>query len=357
MLYAFVQNYFVSLAMVVYMLVFICTNNLLPKQVTKQFTKATITALLLIIVDNIELWTATFEHPTMLRVLMSAIGYSLRPFVLLSVLSFLSPEKKRRHHVYAGIVTINSIVVFSALFTDLAYSYSVTNEFIRGPLGYTTHIVCIILLTVVLIESCIAFKRKRLSELLIIFAINIIMITAIVLESLYQFEGIGTGGMIASILFYFLNYHSQNLRRDTLTGCYNNTSFRLDTDKLSAQIDGVIVVDMNNLKEINDTLGHAAGDSALIEMVQIIENILPASCRLYRIGGDEFAIVCTSMWKFEIDTFIQKVSAEMEKTDISWSMGLAYKDVDFKTMMRKADEAMYAQKKEMKERRKARKTT
>src|SRR5262249_38526736 len=57
---------------------------------------------------------------------------------------------------------------------------------------------------------------------------------------------------------------------------------------------GVLFIDLDGFKGVNDTLGHAAGDQCLAKVVELIGNSVVCKGTLYRIGGDEFAVICLS---------------------------------------------------------------
>ena len=79
---------------------------------------------------------------------------------------------------------------------------------------------------------------------------------------------------------------------DRLTSFYNRNRFIQDVSELkeSPKSVGVVYLDVNGLKEVNDSLGHDAGDRLLKECADIMKHTA-ASELLYRIGGDEFVII------------------------------------------------------------------
>ncbi len=89
--------------------------------------------------------------------------------------------------------------------------------------------------------------------------------------------------------------HSLSLR-DDLTGLYNLRGFRLLAEPLlllahrSGQPFSIIFLDLDNLKQINDALGHQAGSAFLVEMAEILRETFRETDVLARIGGDEFAV-------------------------------------------------------------------
>jgi GGDEF domain-containing protein len=79
---------------------------------------------------------------------------------------------------------------------------------------------------------------------------------------------------------------------DSLTTMNNHRAFRTDvTTTLSTpQALGLLLIDLDAFKAINDTHGHPFGDRVLQEVAERLQAILDPGCRAYRLGGDEFAI-------------------------------------------------------------------
>lgn len=88
-----------------------------------------------------------------------------------------------------------------------------------------------------------------------------------------------------------------NLRRasfyDSVTGSLNRQAYAdgLGLEAAMTAHGSVLMLDMDNLKEVNDEHGHAAGDVALRYLVEVLRGALRASDKLYRWGGDEFMVI------------------------------------------------------------------
>jgi diguanylate cyclase (GGDEF)-like protein len=80
---------------------------------------------------------------------------------------------------------------------------------------------------------------------------------------------------------------------DALTGAFNRRAFEdgAGLDALGGRPGTALVLDMDNLKRVNDTAGHAAGDALLCRLVDTLRGCMRASDRLYRWGGDEFLLL------------------------------------------------------------------
>jgi diguanylate cyclase (GGDEF)-like protein len=115
----------------------------------------------------------------------------------------------------------------------------------------------------------------------------------------------------------------------------------------------VLMMDLDRFKEINDSLGHYAGDVLLQELGARLEGVLRASDTVARLGGDEFGVLlpgrCDAV---EMGTVLAKISAAVEQPIVlqnlplttEASIGVAFfpedgEDVD--TLLRHADVAMY----------------
>ena len=95
-----------------------------------------------------------------------------------------------------------------------------------------------------------------------------------------------------------LNNEKELARRDELTGVKNKTAYNETEKTMQESIDSgaerlsfaIVVCDSNNLKKINDTEGHVAGDEYLRQSAMLLCDIFDHS-PVFRVGGDEFAIL------------------------------------------------------------------
>lgn len=143
-----------------------------------------------------------------------------------------------------------------------------------------------------------------------------------------------------------LEYQS---RHDPLTGLYNRFQYLQDTwDSGEFQSAAVVFCDINGLKQINDTLGHSAGDKAIIRTAEILRSCFPQA-RLYRLSGDEFVVLCLDM---DQEVFLEKFHAAQRvfqaESSRGVSLGYAWSEHirDMELLCHQADEAMYQAKAE-----------
>lgn len=132
---------------------------------------------------------------------------------------------------------------------------------------------------------------------------------------------------------------------DALTGLYNRYQFENCLHEFSTCENtplAVLLFDLNDLKVQNDQFGHAAGDDLLKVTASILKK---HSQNVYRIGGDEFALIETDFTDEQVEALRRDIHAEMQASKIAIASGLA-KGVanDIEQLVAQADSAMYADK-------------
>ncbi|OHD56292.1 MAG: hypothetical protein A2Y33_00555 [Spirochaetes bacterium GWF1_51_8] len=159
---------------------------------------------------------------------------------------------------------------------------------------------------------------------------------------------------------------SEFVLRDELTGLYNRRGFDiLSEHKLNhaRQFDIATMVfyaDLDNMKWINDTLGHNQGDNALRDISLILIKTFRNMDVIARMGGDEFAVFITPSGKFTPDVIIGRFYENLEyhnrsanrEYNLSVSCGVAMNDdknnIEVAVLLKQADETMLAEKRKKK---------
>ena len=137
---------------------------------------------------------------------------------------------------------------------------------------------------------------------------------------------------------------------DTLTGTLNRRAMQNRMKKLETRRTkpfGVVNIDLNGLKVVNDLEGHEAGDKLLIQAGELLRKVFYQE-DIFRTGGDEFVIITSGI---DQETFYRKVKRlrdDAEKNSkVSFAVGEFWSEgeQDMKAVFRYADERMYADKK------------
>ena len=134
---------------------------------------------------------------------------------------------------------------------------------------------------------------------------------------------------------------------DTLTGLPNRNSYTRYIDRLQDAAPsslGVLVADINGLKQINDRFGHKKGDEAVRRMAQILGKHF-SSESIFRLSGDEFVVLCADLPYERFLDRIRLVETEFEKESEFSGVSVGYTwadaDIDVQSLVNHADELMF----------------
>ncbi|EAR59775.1 sensor domain-containing diguanylate cyclase [Neptuniibacter caesariensis] len=139
---------------------------------------------------------------------------------------------------------------------------------------------------------------------------------------------------------------------DDLTGLYNRRGFMTVAShytvlaKRSGLSLGLLYLDMDGLKEINDQQGHSAGDQALRTLATAIRSVIRENDVPARLSGDEFVILAVARDKIELDTLSERIRSVMKENSLSVSVGGVLIDAGrtLEEWLQLADKKMYEHK-------------
>ncbi len=144
---------------------------------------------------------------------------------------------------------------------------------------------------------------------------------------------------------------------DGLTGVYNRTKYIQEVNNHYSKCGriGVLFFDINNLKQVNDFRGHEFGDILIKGLTEGIAPYENENCRCYRIGGDEFVLICEGQNEKEINALYHRIGTTLhgkvldEQIELSIAIGIAFGNgEDIEQIIKEADEDMYSKKAEIK---------
>ncbi|MCP3056965.1 sensor domain-containing diguanylate cyclase, partial [Aurantimonas marianensis] len=145
-------------------------------------------------------------------------------------------------------------------------------------------------------------------------------------------------------------------KHDVLTKLYNRSFFVDELNRLERKGPGpvsVVVVDLNGLKSINDSLGHAAGDALLRRAGEVLNEAVAKPCHAARIGGDEFIVLMPASSEAEgremmiaIQDLVEVNNQFYSGTALSFSLGMAtaMPSERLEDTIKRADARMYESK-------------
>ncbi|MCX7773093.1 MAG: GGDEF domain-containing protein [Clostridia bacterium] len=212
--------------------------------------------------------------------------------------------------------------------------------------------------------ACTVFGFFILTDILLYYFASVPKMSS---HSFFQIGMLGfilvTGSSLGENLFHLREIHIRNdlllslAYTDGLTRLKNRRSFDDMIEALNSHLDQedaihLIILDINNLKTVNDKLGHSQGDCLILEGVKLLRETLGKLGEIYRIGGDEFCVIIRGMEEEAINDTLSELfekidrfnsTAHMFSISIAYGMAAYQKGVDtaLNSVFVRADRAMY----------------
>jgi diguanylate cyclase (GGDEF)-like protein len=169
--------------------------------------------------------------------------------------------------------------------------------------------------------------------------------------------------LLALAIYVVARYHLHKVhmsRTDQLTQTLNRAEFQRQVQRHLRQKDrgfALLIIDLDNFKDINDTYGHLVGDTILVETAERMKRAVRGSDLISRVGGDEFMILLLGLTEQNaLNAFLKRLR-EMVEQDVPMgeslclhgglSVGYALyprEGQDFDTLYQTADQRMYEDK-------------
>lgn len=288
----------------------------------------------------------------------------------------LATQMRLRNHwltVMKGILIANTLFQIVGAFFGWVVALDDQCRYSHGPLyivyiGVSFSIIILVVIEFVLYGS--AFRRQNRFSL---YAILVFVITGILMQEALPFRlrtsyltlTIGAALMFihySEFSFQAMDDHltAQQIQIDTdaLTGVFSRNAYSRALNRLNAaerlpEDFAAFTIDINGLKEVNDTLGHEAGDELIIGAARCIEWALDGLAVCYRTGGDEF-VALGELSGDQAEMVLSRIHRETARWQgesnarLSLSVGYAlcddYPGLSAEKLVREADLQMYAAK-------------
>lgn len=338
-----------ALIVVLYMTI---NNEMIPENKRKQLSYAIITTITVIgsecITNILEINEPSYWH---IIIFVNVVGFSLSPIIPVQLALAIRSEYKPVANLQYIVGILNAIVVFLTPITGWIFKYSVETGYERGN-QFWIYVVSygfgiLILFSAIFKSSIASYDRQRF----LMPAIFTFVIAGTSVQVIVPDVHITWICVAFSIVIYYAFICESNNRLDSLTNLYNRRMFDVATKRFSRGGEGTIIVfDVDEFKDVNDTFGHLYGDYCLSKIGELIRNSFLEIGIGYRMGGDEFCVICQSANEFQtrklLDEFIKNISYIRKKDEffptVSYGIGHFGKDnMDFEEALVNADCNMY----------------
>lgn len=280
-----------------------------------------------------------------LRIVLMAIRYSATPLLVAQIVYTVTKGQKWYLFLPAAIFTV---LDFISIPTGIVFALDDANKLVRGPLGmlpYAGAGVYGFYLVYNLWRRHTGQRTDTVPIIFFAFAFSSGLILPFIIGK--EYAQVFCATIAVSMFVYYVFTLLQLTKRDPLTGLLNRQAYYADTRNEPETINALLSVDMNGLKAINDNEGHKAGDLALTTLAKCFIEAAKHKYRVYRVGGDEFVIVCRKCKEQDVQALSSRIHENVAKTQYSCSVGYCYSKTGSSSideMLTASDENMYAEK-------------
>lgn len=321
------------------------TTVFLEKNTIRRMYVLIIVIFLLSIAVFEEFYLADLGELPEIRTILMAIRYSTTPFIIAQVIYTLA--EKTRWFVFIPAIIL-AVINFISIFTGIVSSIGEDGTLQRGTLWYLPYIgagaYSFFVIYILLKRS-----NKELMEIIPICFLGIAFFSGLIFPFIFgsDYSRIFCT-TVAVALYIYYEYSILTLtKKDALTGLLNRQSYYANIVNNPQDITAIVSIDMNGLKPLNDNYGHATGDEALIALAQCFTQALGHGQKCYRVGGDEFVIICRRNTEKDVMQLIERIRDAVGKTKYSCSIGYSYNADASETvddMLKASDKMMYEEK-------------
>lgn len=305
------------------------------------FTSIALSTTILLFSDSIN-WMVDGHPQEFLHAVNSivvAIYYFLH-FVVLSlwilyVWTVVHRDKRipnRLYYILGAISAAFLLLIVSNAWNGELYSIDENNTYHRGALFLPFAASCFLFLSFALFLTVLNRRSLTREVFATLMLFPVLPIVGAATQAIfYGLPLIWTFSAFA-ILVVYINIQNDLIVVDHLTGTYNRTQIEsLIKQRLKQRNSsfGLIMIDLDHFKEINDTYGHVEGDSALEEVPVILREAIRPSDVVSRIGGDEFLVLLNTGSEGGLSEIVERIKksvtrrndATLKAYDLSFSMG------------------------------------
>ena len=294
-----------------------------------------------------------------------ALGYITIGALFLGVIPFSLYMKEKFDDYKTNYILISSlistivasIVLFCQVFGVLDFRESL-------PLGHMTIIFTSCMIAVTALKRKLNYATTYTSKT---WKYIILFSSGAIADLVIMYVNCSSSGLIFTILafiIYLISLFFENIQKinqkaytDARTGLFNRRRWEeLMNDSVMVPLPiGMVMLDLNGLKGINDTMGHKFGDKLIYNFANILRNNIPDTDILCRWGGDEFTVMITNTNEVYIKNLLSDIAAAVERYNSSgkkpaiyyaagYALSSEFPQLSRRELLEKADERMYENK-------------
>lgn len=353
MLKAYITTYSIDIVALLYLYGLLFSSNLLDEHRKKPFLYGIVLVIIIILSEAGTILAGNGSTELRgLNIFCNVLGFALTPMISIALITISDIKIFQMHKILLLPTFINIAASLLSPFFRLIFYVDANNQYERGKYFLIFVVVYIINLLFLMISTLRTGEKYNYPIKGKMIALSVFTVCGTSIQLIYPSVHSSWHCVTLSLFLYFLLLSEFDSSFDPLTGLYNRATF----EKMAKQITSrkafsVIVLDINDFKNVNDTYGHDYGDAVIKAVAAIIRESLDSKSTCYRVGGDEFYIICNKTNKEKIEYQLKNMTNALAKgrgndsrlptIAYGYSIFQGKTNPDFQKILKEADDQMY----------------
>lgn len=328
---------------------------------TKIYVLASTITIILLSLEILDIWGQSIQNTEhiWLYKLENVMGFFLTPFVPF-VLLFLYNNEIKSNKVFCSFpLLLNSVISIATYKTGWIFYFDQAATYHRGSLFLIPIAVGFFYYIWLMISIMKNDSKYEKDDMLFLKYVFFMPVLGVSLQLYFVDFHIVWPSVALALLLYYIFLRELQFKYDVISGIMNRKAFESEMEVYDGSDNvALVVLDLNDLKKINDSKGHHAGDKAILISATVLQESFEKIGKAYRIGGDEFCALCAGASEIDIAESLIKLENLLSEVNnihdmkIELAYGCAFyvkeEDKSIYETFKYADRRMYEHKAKLK---------
>jgi diguanylate cyclase (GGDEF)-like protein len=277
---------------------------------TKIYVLASTITIILLSLEILDIWGQNIhnvEHIWLYK-LENVMGFFLTPVVPFVLLLLYNNEINNNKVFYSFPLLLNSVISIATYKTEWIFYFDQAATYHRGSLFAIPIAVGFFYYILFMISILKNDSKYEKDDMLFLKYVFFMPVLGVSLQLYFVDFHIVWPSVALALLLYYIFLRELQFKYDVISGIMNRKAFEREMEIYDSSDNvALVVLDLNDLKKINDSKGHHAGDKAILISATILQASFEKIGKAYRIGGDEFCALCAGASEEDIAEALKRL--------------------------------------------------
>ncbi len=277
---------------------------------TKIYILASTITIVLLSLEILDIWGQSVQNVEniWLYKLENVMGFFLSPVVPFILLFLYNNATNNKIH-YSIPLLLNSAISIASYKTGWIFYFDQAATYHRGILFFVPIAAGFFYYTLLMTSIMKNDSKYEKDDMLFLKYVFFMPVLGVSLQLYFVDFHIVWPSVALALLLYYVFLRELQFKYDVISGIMNRKAFESEMELYNSgdNVVALVVLDLNDLKKINDSKGHHAGDKAILISATVLQESFEKIGKAYRIGGDEFCALCAGASEEDIAEALKKL--------------------------------------------------